>query len=76
MTTSYNPRADWAREDRAAQQPVLGPLVDGDLCDISVGREYCHQLAVREAVDVDGTYRLLCAEHVAKLFPRTDAAQW
>jgi hypothetical protein len=73
MTTAYNPRADWARE---ARQPVLGPLVDGDLCDIRIGRGYCGADGVRESTDVDGTDRILCAEHVAKLFPRTDAAQW
>jgi hypothetical protein len=74
MTTAYNPQADWAKEDRAprslyAVQPLLGPLVDGDLCDIRIGRSYCHQPAVREASDVDNTTRLMCEQHVSKYFP-------
>jgi hypothetical protein len=74
MTTAYNPHADWAKEDRAprslyAVQPLLGPLVDGDLCDIRIGRGYCHQPAVREVSDVDGRSRLLCTTHEQKLFP-------
>lgn len=57
-----------------AMQPVLGPLVDGDLCDIIVGglgrnRRYCHQPAVREVSDADGATRPLCADHIAEYFP-------
>lgn len=79
MTALYDPHADWARDDRdehavlSAMQPVLGPLVDGDLCDITVRRggrlAHCHAEAVREATDADGRTRLLCAAHVAKYFP-------
>lgn len=50
-------------------QPTLGPLVDGDLCEIRVGRRYCGHDATRECVDADGRTRLLCAEHVELYFP-------
>lgn len=75
MTTAYNPHADWAKEDRAprslyAVQPLLGPLVDGDLCDIRIGTRYCHQPAVREVSDANGATRLLCTTHEAKYFPK------
>lgn len=78
MTTAYRPHADWRREDRAlrsltALQPILGPLVDGDLCEIRVGHRACSQDAVRECQDADGSTRLLCAEHVAMYFPSTAA---
>lgn len=52
-------------------QPHIGPMVEGDLCDIRVGRTYCHQDAVTEAVDANGATRILCAEHLAKYFPTT-----
>ena len=57
-----------------AMQPVLGPLVDGDLCDIVVGRRAgrsvrCNVESHRVAFDVDGRERLLCAEHAAMYFP-------
>lgn len=52
-----------------ALRPVLGPLVEGDLCDIRVGRRHCHRDAARECVDTDGRSRLLCAEHVELYFP-------
>ncbi len=60
--------------DGTAVQPTLGPLVDGDLCDLVVGglgrgRRYCHAPAVREARDADGSTRLLCERHTAELFP-------
>lgn len=56
------------------RQPRLGRLVDGDLCDISVctrsGRKkYCGRPAVREAFDVDGASRFLCADHTSLYFP-------
>jgi len=75
MTTAYDPHADWAREDRAistyALQPVLGPMVCGDACDIRVGQRYCgSELGVHEAHDTDGRTRILCALHARKLFPR------
>lgn len=75
MTTAYDPRADWAREDRAistfALQPVIGPMVYGDLCDIRVGRRQCgSELGVREAHDADGRTRIICALHARKYFPR------
>lgn len=56
----------------AAVQPAIlaGPLVDGDLCDIRVGRRLCAQDAVIEALDADGRHRLLCAEHRDALFPQ------
>jgi hypothetical protein len=73
MTAAYNPRTDWARDDRAsrlyATQPLLGPLVDGDLCDIKVGRSYCGADGVHETTDADGSSRILCALHAAKYFP-------
>ena len=51
--------------------PILGPLVEGDLCNIRThgGRRYCGQDAVREAIDCDGRSRLLCESHTAMLFP-------
>lgn len=52
---------------------VAGPLADGDLCDLTwltrKGRRYCHQPAVIEGVQIDGTVRLLCAECKDRLFP-------
>jgi len=70
MTTAYDPRIEWAREDRIyATQPLLGPMVEGDLCDIRIGRHYCGHEAAREAIDADGSTRILCAEHAAKYFP-------
>jgi hypothetical protein len=73
MTAAYNPRTDWARDDRVshlyATQPLLGPLVDGDLCDIRIGTRYCHQPAVREVSDANGATRLLCGGCEAKYFP-------
>jgi len=73
MTAAYSPRADWDREDAALtlpMRPVLGPLVEGDLCDIRVGRRQCgSELGVREAVDVDGRHRILCALHAGVYFP-------
>jgi len=74
MTTAYDPHADWAHEDRAistcALQPVLGPMVYGDACDIRVGRRQCgSELGVREAHDADGRTRIICALHARKLFP-------
>jgi hypothetical protein len=57
------------RQRSSALQPVLGPLVEGDLCDIRVGRRYCGHDATHEALDADGRTRLLCAEHVALYFP-------
>lgn len=59
---------------KTAIQPVLGPLVDGDLCDIRMGRRYCHQPAAREARDANGSTRLLCAEHAALYFPTSAVA--
>lgn len=75
MTTAYDPRIDWAREDRAisasALQPVIGPMVYGDACDIRVGRRQCgSELGVREAHDADGRTRIICALHARKYFPR------
>lgn len=80
MTTPYNPRTEWVREDAAEARaltvvtPVLGPLVEGDLCDIVVSpfgqrRRYCHTDAVRVVLDADGRERCLCAGHVAEYFP-------
>jgi len=70
MTIAYNPAIEWAREDRTyATQPVLGAMVEGDLCDINVGRRYCSSEGIREATDADGSTRILCAEHAAKYFP-------
>jgi hypothetical protein len=46
-----------------------GYLIDGDLCDITVGRVYCQAHAAAAAVDADGRIRILCAEHAAKYFP-------
>lgn len=57
------------RVSPTAMTPVLGPLVDGDLCDIRVGRGYCGQPAVRTAFDVDGRERLLCGACVRLYFP-------
>lgn len=57
------------RYSPTAMTPVLGPLVDGDLCDIRVGKGWCHQPAVREAIDVDGSARLLCRSCVRLYFP-------
>jgi len=75
MTAAYDPHADWARELEVrslnALQPVLGPLVEGDLCDIRIGRRLClSEVGVREATDADGRTRILCALHVRKYFPR------
>jgi len=67
MTAMYDPRIDWARED--ALRPVLGPLVDGDLCGIRIGRRLCLAEGAREATDVDGSTRILCAQHARKYFP-------
>lgn len=55
----------------AIVQPAIvsTALVDGDLCEMRVGRRYCGQEGVVEAVDADGTVRVLCAEHRALLFP-------
>ena len=53
-------------------QPRLGagvPLVDGDLCDITVAGRYCHQQAAYAAIDADGGTRILCLEHAHKYFP-------
>ena len=51
-------------------QPVLGPMVYGDACDIRVGRTQCgSEVGCREAVDVDGRTRILCAMHARKYFP-------
>jgi hypothetical protein len=74
MTTAYNPQVDWAREDEArslnALQPVLGPMVEGDTCDIRIGRRMClSEVGVREAHDADGRTRIICALHAAKYFP-------
>jgi hypothetical protein len=44
-------------------------LVDGDLCDITVGRRYCQAHASAAVVDADGRIRILCAVHAAKYFP-------
>jgi hypothetical protein len=44
-------------------------LVAGDLCDIRVGRGYCHHTATSAAVDADGQHRILCAVHTAMYFP-------
>lgn len=53
-------------------QPVLGPAVLGDACDIRVGRQICgSEVGVREAVDADGRTRILCSLHVAKYFPKS-----
>lgn len=54
-----------------AQQPRLTgePLVDGDLCDVTVGRRYCQDHATSVAVDADGGTRILCAYHTAMFFP-------
>lgn len=61
------------KQQTPAMQPVLGPLVDGDLCDIVVSwgarRRYCHADAVRAALDADGRERCLCSEHAAMYFP-------
>jgi hypothetical protein len=55
---------------------AIGPLVEGDLCDITVHqrdregrivRSYCAKPAVLETVDVDGRTRLLCTDCVARL---------
>lgn len=54
-----------------ASQPALlvGPLVDGDLCEIRGLLRYCGQVGVTEARDADGSVRVLCAEHRAMYFP-------
>lgn len=52
-----------------AMQPVLGPLVDGDLCDIRVGRGICGQDAERLVLDADGRERFLCPACVRLYFP-------
>jgi hypothetical protein len=52
-----------------AMTPVLGPLVDGDLCDIRVGRGYCGEPAERAVQDVDGRERLLCRACLRLYFP-------
>jgi hypothetical protein len=75
MTTAYDPHRDWARElevrSTNALQPVLGPMVEGDLCDIRVGRTMClSEIGVREAHDADGRSRIVCAMHARKLFPQ------
>lgn len=65
MTVAYSPTD--------ARTPELGPMVDGDLCDIRVregGRfVYCLQAGVQAAMDADGATRILCATHKAKYFP-------
>lgn len=76
MTVAYDPHVEWAHETPGLlTQPRLTsePLVDGDLCDISVGGRYCHESAVFAAVDVNGALRILCAEHTAKYFPTATA---
>lgn len=65
MTTAFTPPR--IRED-------FDPVQDFDLCDITIptrdGRKrYCGAQAVNAAIDVDGRTRLLCADHVAVLFP-------
>ncbi len=70
---------DWDRAKRALRAgqtlgPILGPLVDGDLCTASVGgigcsRRYCQEPAVQATMDVDGTEHMFCAVHVAFYFP-------
>jgi hypothetical protein len=53
-----------------ATQPVLIPeLVDGDLCDIVIGRRYCGAEAAAAAFDADGSMRILCADHRDRYFP-------
>jgi hypothetical protein len=85
MTAAYSPRLEWVLDDRrearalTAVTPVLGPLVDGDLCDIVVSpfgarRRYCHTDAVRLVTDADGRERCLCSEHAALYFPGVTAA--
>jgi hypothetical protein len=55
-------------------QPVLGPLVDGDLCDIRVGRGHCGEPAERAVQDVDGRERSLCAACLRLYFPAESGA--
>jgi hypothetical protein len=80
MTTAYSPRLEWILDDRAEQRalsavtPVLGPLCEGDLCDIVVSpfgqkRRLCYQDAVRLVTDADGRERCLCASHATLYFP-------
>lgn len=57
------------RTSPTAMQPVLGPLVDGDLCDIRVGRGVCGEPAERAVQDVDGRERLLCRACLRLYFP-------
>lgn len=66
---SADARFEAAHPELYATQPALGALVYGDLCDITVGRRYCGQDATREAVDADGSTRILCAHHAALYFP-------
>lgn len=74
MTTAYAPQYDWTH-DSLAVQPRLGvgvPLVDGDLCDISLGGRYCLEHAAYAAIDADGGTRILCLVHAHKYFPHCE----
>jgi hypothetical protein len=62
MTTAYTPTFTTPRLTEL-------DLVDGDLCDITIGRRYCLETAVSVAVDADSRIRILCAQHTAMYFP-------
>lgn len=80
MTTPYNPRPEWTREDKItfagtpALLPAFGPVPTGGRCNIIVSgfgqaRRYCHAPATRIARDADGRQRPLCASCVGDYFP-------
>lgn len=75
MTARWTPTSI-DRVSPTAMAPVLGPLVDGDLCDIRVGRGICGQDAERLVLDVDGRERLLCTACVRLYFPTELASCW
>jgi hypothetical protein len=70
MTAAHNLPHEEIPTPGLLMQPVLGPMVYGDACDIRVGRRQCgSELGVREASDADGRTRILCAMHARKYFP-------
>jgi hypothetical protein len=73
MTAAHNLPHEEIPTPGLLMQPVLGPMVYGDACDIRVGRRQCgSELGCREAIEVNGRTRILCAMHVEKYFPNHD----